>query len=89
MARVRVVTDSAGDLTPALADEHGIVVVPLSIRFGSEEFTDGSTIPPDEFWARCAASPVLPETSAPAPGAFQAAFAAAADDGCDGVPASG
>ena len=85
MARVRVVTDSAGDLTPALADEHGIVVVPLSIRFGSEEFTDGSAIPPDEFWARCAASPVLPETSAPAPGAFQAAFAAAADDGCDGV----
>jgi len=85
MARVRVVTDSAGDLPPTLAAEHGIVVVPLSIRFGSEEFTDGSAIPPEEFWARCAASPVLPETSAPAPGAFQAAFAAAADDGCDGV----
>jgi DegV family protein with EDD domain len=85
MARVRVVTDSAGDLPPALAKEHGIVVVPLSIRFGSEEFTDGSAIPPDEFWARCAASPVLPETSAPAPGAFQQAFAAAADDGYDGV----
>ncbi len=85
MARVRIVTDSAGDLPPQLAAEHGIVVVPLSIRFGSEEFTDGSAMPPDEFWARCAASPVLPETSAPAPGAFQAAFSAAADDGCDGV----
>jgi DegV family protein with EDD domain len=85
MARVRVVTDSACDLPPALAAEHGVVVVPLSIRFGSEEFTDGSAIPPEEFWARCAASPVLPETSAPAPGAFQEAFLAAADDGYDGV----
>jgi DegV family protein with EDD domain len=85
MARVRVVTDSACDLPPALAAEHGVVVVPLSIRFGSEEFTDGSAIPPEEFWARCAASPVLPETSAPSPGAFQAAFLAAADDGYDGV----
>ena len=29
---------------------------------------DGSTLSTDEFWARCAASPVLPETSAPSPG---------------------
>ena len=85
MARVRVVTDSACDLPPALATEHGVVVVPLSIRFGSEEFTDGSAIPPDEFWARCAASAVLPETAAPSPGAFQEAFTKAADDGYDGV----
>lgn len=85
MARVRVVTDSACDLTPALAGELGIAIVPLSIRFGSEEFVDGSTLSTDDFWARCAASPVLPETSAPSPGAFQEAFLAAADDGYDGV----
>ena len=85
MARVRVVTDSACDLPPALAGEHGVAVVPLSIRFGSEEFTDGSAIPPEEFWARCAASPVLPETSAPSPGAFQEAFLAASEQGYDGV----
>ena len=85
MARVRVVTDSAGDLTPALAEERGIVIVPLSIRFGSEEFVDGATLSPDEFWRRCKSSDVLPETSAPSPGAFQEAFAAAARDGYDGV----
>jgi DegV family protein with EDD domain len=85
MARIRVVTDSACDLSAALAEERGVTVVPLSIRFGSEEFVDGSTLSTDEFWARCAASPVLPETSAPSPGAFHEAFAAAADDGYDGV----
>jgi DegV family protein with EDD domain len=85
MARIRVVTDSASDLSAALAAERGITVVPLSIRFGSEEFVDGTTLSTDEFWSRCAASPVLPETSAPAPGAFQQAFLDAAENGYDGV----
>lgn len=85
MARVRVVTDSACDLPAALAKEQGITVVPLSIRFGSEEFVDGATLSADDFWARCAASPVLPETAAPSPGAFQEAFLAAAHDGYDAV----
>ncbi len=85
MARIRVVTDSACDLSAKMAAEQGVTVVPLSIRFGSEEFVDGSTLSTDEFWARCKASAVLPETSAPSPGAFQEAFVAAADDGYDGV----
>jgi DegV family protein with EDD domain len=85
MARIRVVSDSACDLNADLAAERGVTIVPLSIRFGSEEFVDGSTLSTDDFWARCAASPVLPETSAPSPGAFQAAFVAADDDGYDGV----
>jgi DegV family protein with EDD domain len=85
MARIRVVTDSACDLSAELAAERDLTIVPLSIRFGSEEFIDGSTLSTDDFWARCAASPVLPETSAPSPGAFQEAFASAADDGYDGV----
>jgi DegV family protein with EDD domain len=85
MARIRVVTDSACDLSSELTGARDVTVVPLSIRFGSEEFTDGTTLSTDEFWARCAKSDVLPETSAPSPGAFQAAFEAAADQGYDGV----
>ena len=85
MARIRVVTDSACDLSAELAAERNLTIVPLSIRFGSEEFVDGATLSTDEFWSRCAASEVLPETSAPSPGAFQEAFLAAAADGYDGV----
>lgn len=85
MARIRLVTDSAADLSAELVAEWDIVVVPLSIRFGDEEFVDQSTLSTDEFWARCAASPVLPETSAPSPGAFQEVFEKAAADGYDGV----
>ena len=85
MARIKIVTDSACDFSTKVADEAGITIVPLSIRFGQEEFTDGVDLTTDGFWARCADSAVLPETSAPSPGAFQAAFLAAADEGYDGV----
>ena len=85
MARIRVVTDSACDLSDALAEGRDLTIVPLSIRFGDQEFVDRIGLSPSEFWARCADSPVLPETAAPSPGAFQEAFEAALADGYDGV----
>lgn len=85
MARVRIVTDSACDLPDQLADDNGIVIVPLSIRFGNEEFVDRRDLSPADFWKRCATSPTLPETAAPSPGAFQAVYEAARDEGYDGV----
>ena len=49
MAGIRVVTDSACDLPQALADEHGIEIVPLTIRFGDEELVDRRDLSPKEF----------------------------------------
>ncbi len=85
MPGIRIVTDSSCDLPPALCEQHGIAVVSLTIRFGAEELVDRVDFTPAQFWERCAASPVLPETAAPSPGAFEAAFRAAADAGADGV----
>ncbi|HMC51415.1 MAG TPA: DegV family protein [Acidimicrobiales bacterium] len=85
MAGIRVVTDSACDLPPELAEEHEIDVVPLTIRFGDQELLDRRDLTPEQFWARCAASPRLPETAAPAPGAFQQAYVRAAEQGAAGV----
>jgi len=82
MARIRVVTDSASDLPQEIATRLGIDVVPLTIRFDDEEFTDLS---PETFWAKCKVAKTLPETSAPSPGAFQAAFERAKASGFDGV----
>lgn len=85
MAGVRVVTDSSCDLPDDLVSELGITIVPLSIRFGAEELVDRRDLTPAEFWAKCQTSPVLPETSAPSPGAFEAAFRGAKDDGAEAV----
>ncbi|MGH9065028.1 MAG: DegV family protein [Acidimicrobiales bacterium] len=81
---IAIVTDSACDLPAATTTELGITVVPLTIRFGDEELVDGQDLTPKEFWARCARSPVLPETAAPSAGAFQAAFEAVGE-GAEGV----
>jgi DegV family protein with EDD domain len=83
MAGIRVVTDSACDLPPELARDHGILVVPLTIRFGKEELRDRVELAPDEFWQRCKSADALPETAAPSPGDFRAAFEQAADEGAD------
>lgn len=82
---VRIVTDSAGDIRPETARELGIVVVPLTIRFGDDEYTDGVDLTPEDFYRKMAATSALPETAAPAPGAFEQAFTTLADDGADAI----
>ena len=82
---VRIVTDSSCDLPQDIADSLGISIVPLSIRFGDEEFIDRTTITADEFWARCNASPVLPETAAPSPGQFEAEYRRLKADGASAI----
>ncbi|HLG68151.1 MAG TPA: DegV family protein [Acidimicrobiales bacterium] len=85
MPPVGIVTDSACDLTAALAEEAGVSVVPLTIRFGEEELLDRRDLSPAAFWARCRTATALPETAAPAPGSFRQAYDEAADRGCEGV----
>jgi DegV family protein with EDD domain len=68
-----------------MAEQHGIEIVPLTVRFGDEELVDRRDLTPEQFWDRLARSDVLPETAAPSPGAFEAAYRRAAEDGCGGV----
>jgi DegV family protein with EDD domain len=82
---VRIVTDSAADLDAAEAKELGVEVVPLSIRFGSTEYTDGVDLSIEQFYDKLASSAELPETAAPSPGAFEAAFRRQAEAGADAI----
>lgn len=85
MPGVRIVTDSSCDLRPAVAKEHGIDIVPLSIRFGDEEYTDGVDLSVEAFYEKMRSFPGLPETAAPAPGQFEEVFARARAEGFDSV----
>jgi DegV family protein with EDD domain len=82
---VRIVTDSSCDLPDAVVKEHGIRVVPLTIRFGDEEFLDREELSTSEFWRRCASSSTLPETAAPAPGQFEAVYRDLHAEGATGI----
>jgi len=82
---VHVVTDSSCDLPADLADGLDISIVPLTIRFGDDEFVDREELSTAEFWTRCASSDTLPETAAPAPGQFEQVYRSAAADGATSV----
>jgi DegV family protein with EDD domain len=82
---IRIVTDSSCDLPDAVAAEHGIRIVPLTIRFGDEEFLDREELSTSEFWRRCASSATLPETAAPAPGQFEAVYRELHNEGASGI----
>jgi DegV family protein with EDD domain len=85
MAAVHIVTDSSCDLTADEAEHLGVDIVPLSIRFGDKEFTDRVDLSVDEFYRRLNEAAELPETAAPAPGAFEQVFRRAAENGASGV----
>lgn len=80
---VAVVTDSAADLPPALAAEHGIEVVPLLVAFGSDTRADGVDLSPPEFWEW--ARREFPSTAAPPPAAFARAYGRLQDAGATGA----
>ena len=82
---VRIVTDSSCDLRGEEVEQYGIEVVPLSIRFGEKEFIDREELSVTEFYRLLAESDALPETAAPAPGTFDAAFRRQFDAGATGV----
>ncbi len=78
MSRIRIITDSAADFeyTP-----EGVTILPMTIRFGNEEYQDGVTLTHREFYEKLVESDVLPETSLIPPGDFGIAFQKAADAG--------
>jgi DegV family protein with EDD domain len=82
---VRIVTDSACDLSDDDVRSRGIEVVPLTIRFGSEEFVDRIELSTAAFYEKLETSSVLPETAAPAPGSFVEAFRRLQADGASEI----
>ena len=85
MTGVHIVTDSSCDLSEAETTALGISVVPLSIRFGDDEYIDREQLSVEDFYSKMASTGLLPETAAPSPGRFEQAFRAAATSGHDAV----
>jgi len=71
---VAIVTDSVADLPPQVAEEFGITVVPLVVRFGTELYRDGLDLSSDQFYEKLRTNKALPATSVPPPAAFADAY---------------
>ncbi len=66
--KTRIIVDSTADLTPEYKSR--VSVVPLTVRFGEEEYIDGVTIGHKAFYEKLIESDVLPATSQATPDAF-------------------
>lgn len=78
---VRIIVDSACDITQEEAKQYGVEVLPLTTTFGAEEYLDGVTLTPRAFFEKLIETDVLPKTSQVTPFAYQQKFREVADAG--------
>jgi DegV family protein with EDD domain len=71
---IHLVTDSTSDIPPSDAQTLGVSVVPLVVRFGTEQYRDGVDIDADGFYAKLEHTDVHPTTSQPSPEVFAALY---------------
>ena len=69
MANIRIITDSASDMPVDYRED--VTVVPLHVRFGTEEYLDGVNLSHREFYEKLIENEELPTTSQVAPYAFE------------------
>jgi DegV family protein with EDD domain len=73
-ANTAIVVDSTADFPEAPGRFPNWRIVPLYVRFGDESFRDYVDLTPADFYTRLRGSPVMPTTSQPTPGDFQAVY---------------
>lgn len=78
---VRIVIDSACDITKRKADEMHLDFMPLRTIFGEEEYLDGITITHEEFYEKLIECGAIPTTSQVTPYDFQKKFKEIRDAG--------
>lgn len=80
---VRIIADSTCDISKEDAKKLGIEIIPITVRFGEEEFLDGVEITHEEFYKRLAECEELPKTSQPSPDRFMDVFMRYVNQGDD------
>ncbi len=60
---IKIIVDSASDITQEEAKEMGITVVPIEITFGEQVYFDGVDLLTEEFYNKLTSSKTLPTTS--------------------------
>lgn len=78
---IRIIVDSASDITPEKAAALGIDVLPLKTIFGEQEYRDGIDITHKEFYEKLIESDVHPTTSQIPPYEFEEVFKRVKADG--------
>ena len=60
---IKILVDSASDIELAESEKLGVTLIPIQIRFGTEEYLDGVNLSHSEFFEKLLESADLPQTS--------------------------
>ena len=71
---IKIIADSLSDIRQQEAKALDILILPLTVRFGESEYTDGITLDPQTFYEKLTSEKELPKTSQIAPFTYQQAF---------------
>jgi len=82
---IRIVTDRTCDLTPEIAEQYGIGIVPCYINVGEKSYLDGVDILRKDFYAQLPYFKPHPKTSAPGIGMYSAVYQRLANEGVDQI----
>ncbi len=78
---IQIFTDSTGDIPRSMQEQLKIHILPLTVRFGDEEYKDGVNLSLDEFYTKLISAEKLPTTSQVPVGVFIDGFRQALDSG--------
>ena len=82
---VQLIIDAGCDLSMVQATDLGVTLIPMTVRFGDEEYRSGIDITNEEFYNKLTTSKELPTTSQPTPYEFEAAYQQVKDAGDEAV----
>ncbi len=60
---IKIMIDSAADISEVEAKELGVLMLPMAVRIGEEEYWDGVTLTPQVFYEKLVESAEVPKTS--------------------------
>lgn len=72
MNQIQIITDAGSDIVDCSRTD--LTVLPMTIRFGDEEYLTASNLTHRQFYEKMIETQVLPTTSQPSPYAFETAI---------------
>ncbi len=85
MGKIRIIADSMSDIPRDLIKKLNIKVIPLTVRFGSEEFKDGVDLTGEEFYNKLELHSEVPSTSQIPPSGFLQAIEESIEEGYESI----
>ena len=78
---IKIICDSASDMTREMAQKWNVTVLPIKTIFGETEYLDGVTMTHEEFFEKLVETDELPTTSQIAPYEYEEAFKEIVENG--------